>query len=93
MYTMNNKLETDCMELKKSAESHAEWLHKWLLKHPNVGKESALTNRAVIIAALIIGVSIIIAAFICRQSGSARFKNIGNYRVLDTQTGKVHEIE
>ena len=34
----------------------------------------------------------IVAAFICR-SGGERFKSFGNYRVLDTHTGKVHEVE
>ena len=89
---MNNKLETDCMELKESAESHAEWLHNWLIKHPNAVKDNAVTSRVVIVAALIVAVSIIVAAFICR-SGGERFKSIGNYRVLDTHTGKVHEVE
>ncbi len=89
---MNNKLETDCMELKDSAESHAEWLHNWLIKHPNAVKANAVTSRVVIVAALIVAVSIIVAAFICR-SGGERFKSIGNYRVLDTHTGKVHEVE
>ena len=94
---MNNKLETDCMELKESAESHAEWLHNWLIKHPNAVKANAVTSRvvivaALIVAALIVAVSIIVAAFICR-SGGERFKSFGNYRVLDTHTGKVHEVE
>lgn len=50
-------------------------------------------NSSMIIAALIIGIAIIIAAYISRPPGGARYRSIGNYRVLDTQTGKVHEVD
>lgn len=83
---MKNQLETDCLQIEDSAESHAKWLHEWLLRHPNVGKGAI--PRCIIVAAAIIAVAVIVAAFIMRPSG-ARFVGIGGNRVLDTQTGDV----
>lgn len=82
-----DKLKSSCLyELDEKNESHAKWLHEWLLTHPLT---NARLNRSVIIAAIIIAVAIVLAAFISRPSGGARFRGIGNNRVLDTQTGDV----
>jgi len=80
-------MKTDCLhELEERNESHAKWLHEWLLKHPQPNVQQ---NRSVIVAALIVAAAILVAAFIVRPKGE-RFKGIGNNRVLDTQTGEVN---
>lgn len=89
---MDDQIETDCLEIKESAESHAEWLHEWILRHPNFGNATALTGRVVIISAVIIGLSIIVAAFICRPAG-VRYRSIGTNRIFDVQTGEVKWAE
>ena len=45
-------------------------------------------NRPIIIAAVIIAIAIVLAAFISRPS-SARYKSIGTDRIFDVQTGEV----
>ncbi len=83
-------MKTDCLhELDERNESHAQWLHEWLLKHP---QQNARLNRSVIVAAFIVAAAILVAAFIARPKGE-RFKGIGNNRVLDTQTGEVKWAE
>ncbi len=83
-------MKTDCLhELDEQNESHAKWLHEWLLKHP---QPNARLNRTVIVAALIVAAAILVAAFIVRPKGE-RFKGIGNNRVLDTETGAVKWAE
>ena len=76
--------------LKENEESHAKWLHEWLLKHPNAGNggTNAQLNRSIIVAAVIIAVAIAVAAYILRPSG-ARFRSIGTDRIYDVQTGEV----
>lgn len=79
-------MKSDCLyELDEKTESHAKWLHEWLQAHPQV---KSPPNRCIIIAAAIIGVAIVLAAFISRSSG-ARYKSIGTDRILDVQTGDV----
>lgn len=79
---MKNQLDTDCLDLEDSAESHAKWLHEWVLRHPSS------IGRCVIVAAIIIAVAIIVAAWISRPVGE-RFKSIGTNRIFDVQTGEV----
>ena len=46
-------------------------------------------NRSIIIAAVIIAVAIVLAAFISRPSGGSRYRSIGTNRIFDVQTGEV----
>ena len=86
-----SRLKSDCLyELEGKAESHAKWLHEWLLTHPPT---NARLNRSVIIAALIIATAIVLAAFISRPSGGSRYRSIGTNRIFDVQTGEVKWAE
>ena len=81
-------MKSDCLhELDEKNESHAKWLHEWLLAHPQANTK---LNRSIIIAALIIAAAVILAAFISRPSGGeARYKSIGANRIYNVQTGEV----
>ena len=85
-------MKSDCLhELGENEESHAKWLHEWLLAHPLT---NARLNRSIIVAALIIATAIILAAFIGRSSsGGLRYKSIGTNRIYDVQTGEVKWAE
>lgn len=90
-------LQSDCLyELEGKVKFHRERLEELKRKHPQAIKANGMDkslNSSMIIAALIIGIAIIIAAYISRPPAGARYRSIGNYRVLDTQTGKVHEVD
>ena len=80
-------MKSNCLyELDEKAESHAKWLHEWLKTHPQA---KSSMNRPIIIAAVIIAIAIVLAAFISRPSSGARYKSIGTDRIFDVQTGEV----
>ena len=82
-----DKLKSDCLyELGENTESHDTRLLEWLLKNPQVNVQ---LNWSIIIAAVIIAVAIVLAAFISRPSGGARYRSIGTNRIYDVQTGEV----
>ena len=82
-------LESDCLyNLQDESDDAAQKQSSSFRKE---GVAPILSNP-VVIAAIIIGVALIIAALIIRSSGGARYKAIGTSggMILDTKTGIVH---
>ena len=92
----NRTLQSDCLyELEDKVKFHKDRLEEWKRKHPQATRAKGMDkslNSSIILAAIIIAVATILAAYISRPTG-ARFRNIDKYRILDTHTGKVHEVE
>ncbi len=91
------EFQSDCLyELKGKLENHRERLEEWKREHSQATKAKDMDkslNNSIIIAAVIIAIAIVLAAFISRPSSGARYKSIGTDRIFDVQTGEVKWAE
>lgn len=64
-------------------------LYEWLKTHPQA---KSSMNRPIIIAAVIIAVAIVLAAFISRPENSAKYSFHRPATIFDNKDGKIYEI-
>ncbi len=84
-------IDPDWWDSLEKAKRRAEWQRtkRHETKEASQVKECPVEKQnQTIIAAVIIAIAILIAAFIIRSSGT-RYKSIGTDRIFDVQTGEV----